>query len=771
MKLRLARGFIAGLIVCFGAISAFGDGITLTAEQQALFDSAREKAARLKAYVDSRPTMTYNKRLALTALLTAEYTFVYLEQDIAGNSKIDEAIADQTNDDWEREIDHGWLANYPQGCLEHLHRVLDHALAAVDDPAGDRGPVFDPIAAEMDRAVPYGNTVRLGDRPVFPYGMCFFTSPKAVDAKYGERSCKIFDVMGGTATVPGNLQRSTSHTLNPAKARYVAEQVARADELDLLLSPWIGQKGTGWIGKQFPEFLVSRTMIEYDISHPAGMALVEGFFYGLGRAHAAANTGGIPRLYIMFNEPHYSIEKDSWNGAPISPPGMDQFRDWLQAKYGTIDKLNASWDTKWKSFAAVEIDTPLDPALRGTPVWYDAMRFNMDRFTDFFRTERDMIRAGDPGALTTIKLMGHCLSGDSRNHGLDHEALCRIQDVLGSDLTFKSYLAQPPWRRKKMDFRYIDSNWAREAMFYDFCRSICPDKAFFDSEFHGLPSALDAHPMTPEEWVRSGLWAMHIAGVDIVNAWCYLRDAEGRINPNWELHSEFSNDPAALFTFAKTMHEINDLAGLVVAFQNIEPDVYLYYCEDSAIQDPDYMPRVSDVYTTLYYNGIETRFVTANMLREGFRPDGLLIVPQPTFLSDDEAAVLLRAMQSGETIYLGGDLGEHDSEGHPRATALKLPASVVRQETLDLTPVKALPSVATKTKVTVEAESEVPGLLWRNVRYRGKEYIFCLNMLSVPATVHIQAESLREFADGRVVPCAARFELRPGCMKLLRVEK
>ncbi|GAB6164199.1 hypothetical protein JCM19992_01990 [Thermostilla marina] len=770
MLSRLVSILLAIAFFFVGAFPIQAEGITLTPEQESLLASAGEKAARLKAYVDSRPTMTYNKRLALTALLTAEYTFVYLEQDIAGKSKIDEAITDQTNDEWEREIDHGWLANYPQGCLEHLHRVLDETLAAIADPAGDRGEVFDPIAAEMDRAVPHGNHVRLGDRPVFPYGMCFFTSPKAVDAKYGDRSCKIFDVMGGTAAVPGNLQPSTSHTLNPAKTRDVAERIQRADALDLFFSPWIGQKGTGWIGKQFPEFLVSRTMIEYDISHPAGMALVEGFFYGLGRAHAAANTGGIPRVYIMFNEPHYSIEKDSWNGAPISPSGMDQFRDWLQAKYGTIDKLNASWNSDWKAFSQVEIDTPIDTALRGTPVWYDAMRFNMDRFTDFFRTERDMIRAGDPGALTTIKLMGHCFWGDGRNHGLDHEALCHIQDVLGADLTFKSYLAEPPWRRKKMDPRYIDSNWAGQAMFYAFCRSICPDKAFFDSEFHGLPSALDAHPTKPEEWVRSGLWAMHIAGVDIVNAWCYLRDAEGRVNPNWELHSEFSNDPAALFTFAKTMHEINDLAGLVVAFQNIEPDVYLYYSEDSAIQDPEYMPRMLNAYTTLYYNGIESGFVTANMLREGFRPQGLLIVPQPTFLSDDEAAVLLRAMRSVDTIYLGGDPGEHDAEGHPRTQPPTLPQSVVRQESLDLAPVRALPSVRAKTAVTVEAESDVPGLLRRSVRYHDREYIFCLNMLSVPAVVTVHAASIREFTDGRVVPCATRFELRPGCMKLLRVD-
>jgi beta-galactosidase len=755
---RLTSSLVSGLLATYSAFAADGN----EGRAQELLASARPKVATLAAYVESQPEMTYNKRLALTALITAEYALFHAETDLAGESGIQPELESALKSDWKKKRHGEWLENHPVGQLINLHRILDKTLAAIktDTPALN-GTVFDPLAVKGDRAVPQGGNLTIDGKPVFPYGIVWFQQVAAVSEKYGARTGKLFQLLSGTASTPGNLVAGSDRLSSWAIGKFAASG-KRAQEQDLLFIPWIGHKSAGWMGKAYPKFMdIEYSYVSYDISHPAGMGLVNQYLYRLGKAHDAVTADHVRPIYNLVNEPFSSIGEGKWNTQPLSNCGMLHFQHWLERKYGEIEALNASWEQELASFDEVSVETPVKKALRGTPVWYDIMRFNMARVTDYFQTAHDMIMAGDPEGLSTIKLMGWTFYGGGRSHGLDMEALCHVQDLLGADLHFDVGANMPPWRGH--DERYVYAGWASQALFYDFCQSVCPDKPVYDSEFHGLATALKTDPAPPEGWVRSGLWAMHVTGVDLNHQWVWLRNDVGKVRGKTDRSHDFSDDPMDLFTYAKTMHEVNDLADVVTAFQKVQPRVFIYYSEDAAVQDAEYMVKVQDAHKRIYYSGVRPGFVTPRMLARDGAPNGLFVVPELTFVSDADLARLVPAMQASDTIYLGDAFAIKTAEGKERIAAA-LPESVEKAENLDLARIAPLAPKG----IAVSTDADVPGVLWRRVEHKGKAYVFCLNMLSKPATVELGgAGNVREIVDGRAILAKPEFELKPGHMKLL----
>ena len=88
------------------------------------------------------------------------------------------------------------------------------------------------------------------------------------------------------------------------------------------------------------------------------------------------------------------------------------FRQWLRARYGTLERLNAAWNTLFWSHVFGDWDEVVPPSMlsehwRGPNhtafqgITLDYLRFNTDNLLRTFREEKDAIRAHSPLPVTT----------------------------------------------------------------------------------------------------------------------------------------------------------------------------------------------------------------------------------------------------------------------------------------------------------------------------------------------------------------------------------
>ena len=175
----------------------------------------------------------------------------------------------------------------------------------------------------------------------------------------------------------------------------------------------------------------SRLFSTYDIDNPLAKQLFSSLFkhyVPLLKDKRSSDLG-----YMLFNEPSFFTQADTWNNGGVSTHTKEKFKLWLVEKHETIEKLNNLWQSDFDSFSNVDIEIPMQGKLRGSPVWFDWMRFNQHRVTQWFTFLDKEIKHYDSTAKTHIKLMPWLWNTDIRDHGLDFESLLEITDIIGFD--------------------------------------------------------------------------------------------------------------------------------------------------------------------------------------------------------------------------------------------------------------------------------------------------------------------------------------------------
>lgn len=132
--------------------------------------------------------------------------------------------------------------------------------------------------------------------------------------------------------------------------------------------------------------------VPYNIFHPAGrQAYVN---YWKKGAEENQRLGGNLLMYELFNEPGYD-DDGAYN--------RQLFVDFLRKKYGTIDKLNAVWHSKYPDFSSIGNfkNKSEYPGLR-----VDWSKFMEQGFTDLCKLGVETIRAVDPNARFCVQMLG-----------------------------------------------------------------------------------------------------------------------------------------------------------------------------------------------------------------------------------------------------------------------------------------------------------------------------------------------------------------------------
>ncbi len=357
------------------------------------------------------------------------------------------------------------------------------------------------------------------------------------------------------------------------------------------------------------------------------------------------------------------------------------WRVWLQRKYGTLEALNRAWGTNFDSFEAIRHYPSQPELLRG--IWwergpvdfskpgirgmhYDWCAFNNDRVGGFFRSLSDRIHAKAPRVATHVKvMMGSEFTGSTEprgwemnlsyhTFGLDPEILAGFCSLLGGDMGIDDLGSVEKPNRNFGSVPYI-CGWIDAGLSADYLKSLAPDKAFYDSEFHiiadnqPLPDATGA-----KEHMELALWLAHLHGMSANLTWYWGRDTNASTmswGAEW-FKGSLLQQPWALQAYAQESLSLRRFVRPVMAFARQPRRVRLLYSEPSAIQDVHYLDTLRDAYEALNFLGVPIGVVTERQLATGGVPADtrVVIVPNARYVQDQTVAALKTARRKGLTI-------------------------------------------------------------------------------------------------------------------------
>lgn len=134
------------------------------------------------------------------------------------------------------------------------------------------------------------------------------------------------------------------------------------------------------------------------------------------------------------------------------------FRVWLREKYGTLEALNAAWNTEFWGHTIYEWDEIVAPNALSDGINYektafagisiDYRRFVSDSLLENYKMERDIIRSFNPNVTITTNLMG-------TYKGLDYFRWAKEMDVVSWD-----------------NYPAYDTPWSLTAMRHDLMRGL-----------------------------------------------------------------------------------------------------------------------------------------------------------------------------------------------------------------------------------------------------------------------------------------------------------
>ena len=688
-------------------------------------------------------------------ITTAELFLTYADWDKAHPRELEAAIAGW----WRARKEAPRLAReLPDQEMRHLVQVLTTAQQELGEVMQGRIGRRPTVEIDMTALAEKDGYYHQDGRPVFPSSFVWQPNDEKLNRAYG--------VIGGKYI---HLPHIKAEGQKP-EIRY------EPDDDKPMGYIFLGQKPVPkWLREKYPEITDGKHHYTgFDTDHPAARATWAFMLASVvpqfkGRKVSQAG-------YMLTNEPHWHTSTDGWAKAPVSAKTKAKFRVWLEQRHKTIDALNTLWGTDFKSFADVTIEIPIDAGLRGKPIWYDWCRFNMDRITDWFAFLKREIHRHDPAAKTHIKLIPGQFSGSSRDHGLDFEALVRLQEIIGCDA---SIVKTPHWKnREAWPDRYA-CKWREQALPLDFFRSISPEKVVFDSEWHGLSKSNIRDPHMPAEYVRTALWLAHLHGTGMNQTWYWSRGADGSLSKKSGSAFYASNltQPLVMDAYGRTMKELNAFAPEVVALATQPKNVRLFYSEACAIQDLTYMDHVYGAYRALYHSGLPLGFATEGILAEATEAEmkqwPVIIVTHANYVTVGERRALERYLAQGGTLLVAGeDSLKNDEYGRP-AAALKTGIGRLRHiENADEATLPAQLRDAGLTPAVPLRETNAvgqPGCVWRTAPWQDGQLLLVINLSKGEAAIHTDVKApCLDLVTGRPTP--STFSMKPFDVKLLHVK-
>jgi beta-galactosidase len=313
-----------------------------------------------------------------------------------------------------------------------------------------------------------------------------------------------------------------------------------------------------------------------------------------------------------------------------------QFQDWLKARYGTIDNLNARWTTQYWSEAYTDwSQIPIQTKYGNPGLLLSWMRFVSDTWRSYQKTQLDAIRAhSDPRQFITTNMMGFF---DAYDHY-----------TVSQDLTMASwddYVGQG----------HLDpvSNGAADDLTRGFLRR---NFWIMETQPGFVNWAKDNNSLNKGE-VRAMAWHNIGHGADAVSYWQW----RSALNGQEEMHGTLvgaDGTPVPLYPEIQQIGAEFAKAGPALAGTSPHAEVALLHSYDSrwAVNwqrhNQDFDPIGNLI---AYYRPLRALVHTVDIVNPGVSLSQykLVVAPALNLLTDAQAANLIDYVKGGGHLVLG----------------------------------------------------------------------------------------------------------------------
>ncbi|MBN8216393.1 MAG: beta-galactosidase [Spirochaetes bacterium] len=449
------------------------------------------------------------------------------------------------------------------------------------------------------------------------------------------------------------------------------------------------------------------------------------------------------RITWLMNEPTYKSRDAHY---------VALFREAMEKRYVSVDRLNAAWKTQFASFSQVGI-----PADR-TPGQYDWKAFHQDQVASWFEWLGKTFRASAPKAILSSKPMGWCLLDPTT--GIDFEREALAWDVPGCDSGFSPYPAG--------DFAY---GWTEPILVYDFQKSVAPEKPLANHEYHYVHE-----PEVSAEYAYATYWQSHLHGLRLSEFWVWSKgDLRGGDGAAGMTHTAWSQPKVAWGT-SKAAIDLRRLARVLTAFPG-KPEAYLLYSKSSFYGNQAvHAKTLKSVYSTVNSLDAPVGFMTERMILQGDLSKAKLLIIPGASVSEKNVAETVRAWaEKGGRVVLVGDCFSSDPWGEalPEIKGQRFVEAAARE----LAP--AFDKAFSEAGVSrpIRAKNALGGSAWplevRTSRLDGKRLVYLLGLQAKTMTVELEAaggiKAWEDLVTGEK-GTAPRFTVKPCDVRILRVE-
>ena len=545
-----------------------------------------------------------------------------------------------------------WINNALTKAIRQADQLLNNPSLSKPVPRYVTGPVEirDGAFWQQDYPLQFVGMGHFGqvkkDIPIFP--------------DYGFNIAQITVSVGSILTDENQINTAPIDELLQVLDRAAANNVA----VDLLIEPhgW-----PAWANRKYPEISSDNPgFLKCKVDHPQAKIILEKYLDTL-----------IPRIanhpalfsYCLFNEPSY-IDTSEYS--------HQQFQRWLANHHHDIQSLNKLYATDYQSFDEVRLPKGIvsvdsrgekptleaDQALATySPDLYDWYRFNQDRFATAHEWMIEKIRRLDPHTPFHSKVMGKMFDTHlDFTIGIDHARWCAATDISGNDnwSYYRSWTDHDP----VLAGRYA-SNWWRQAMYYDFQRSIAPTHPLFNSENHPIE---DNTPIwVAERHIRTVYWQGAIHGQGATTTWVWQHGSDS-------LGDSIITRANCTHTLGTTGLDLLRLGPELHQLQQIAPEVALLVVPASIPFSEDYLNSMKATYEGLNFLGIPIGFATQQQAEQGKLDQYKAIyVPAAVRVPDELVQHLSSYVKSGGTLVVVGNSFAQNEYGQPRTSPTFMP--------------------------------------------------------------------------------------------------
>ncbi|MFI3304704.1 MAG: beta-galactosidase [Rikenellaceae bacterium] len=497
--------------------------------------------------------------------------------------------------------------------------------------------------------------------------------------------------------------------------------------------------------------------VMYDINNPLGRDVVSSMISKSVPLMAGNNYTKLG--YMLANEPHWISTKDSYAWGEISQLAVVDFKVWLEQKHGSIKELNKVWGTKYKSFDDVEHTPYVEKEQIGTPQYYDFVKYNMVRVSDWFHHLDTELKKADPEAKSHIKIMPDMWSENPKDNGLDLETLTRMSDIIGNDASTTAHLT---WGAKQWWEADYSFNWRELCMGYDFMKSVSPNKIIFNSEGHLITTNKYRNLYETPEYIRMNYWLAHIHGMNVMRSWYWARTEDGSSKGNDEstgYAASNNHQPRVVNEVHATTIDLNSVSKEITEFQRQRKSIRLFYSNAAAINNATQMDDLFAVYEMLYFEGSPIGFATEGIIKNNPHTEwDAIVVARTKSVTRSEVEALQSYLDAGGVVILDGESLKVDEYGRPLNAKLNPSKGELimidgwkaakSQVIAQLRACKNLPPLSLKET----NEGKKKGVMWRMIKGT-KPNTFILSVVNMgkgAATIEISHRSFKTRKIGKV---------------------